>query len=152
MDLSAVVMELLQYGIGDSATHAAANHADLLLALGLGGLAQGAHEVLEAVALVQMGQLLSSGADRLDNDGDGSFFRVIVIDRDGDTLAVLIHPQNDELARLRFLGYQGSLNLIQGNGGTQGLFSHNTIHTFPSFTNGRILIRTDILPLTLFTF
>ena len=112
MDLGAVIMELLQHGIGNGAAHTAADHADLLLALGLGSLAQGAHEVLQAVALVQALQLLSGGTHGLDDDGDCALLRVVVIDGDGNTLTHLIHAQDDELTRLSFLGDQGRLNLI----------------------------------------
>ena len=123
----------------DGAAHAAAHHADLLLALGLGGLAQGTHKVLQAVALVQVAQLLRGGANRLDDDGDGALLRVKIIDRNRDPLAVLIHPQDDELARLGLFGHQGCLDLIERDGGTEGLFSHNAIHSLPSFPNDRNL-------------
>ena len=51
MDLSAIVMELLQHGIRNGAANAAAHNGDLLLALGLGGLAQRSHEVCQACLL-----------------------------------------------------------------------------------------------------
>ena len=78
-------------------------------------------------------QLLRGGAHGLDDDGDGALLRVIVVDGDGDPLAVLIHAQDDELARLGLLGDQGCLDLVQGNGGTERLFSHDTIHTCSFF-------------------
>ena len=146
MDLGPAVVELLQHGIRDGAADTAAHHADLLLALGLGGLAQGAHKVLEAVALFHAAQLFRGGAHGLDDDGDGALLRVIVVDRYGDSLAVLIHAQDDELARLGLLGDQGCLDLIQGDGGTEGLFSHDTIHSVPSFPNDRILVFAAMYP------
>ena len=50
--LRAAVVELLQDGVCDGAAHAAADDADLLLALGFGGLAERADEVLQAIALL----------------------------------------------------------------------------------------------------
>ena len=140
MDLGAVIVEFLQDGIGNGTAHAAADHADLLLTLGLGGLAQGAHEVLQAVALVQALQLLSGGTHGLDDDGDCALFGVVVIDGDGNTFTHLIHTQDDELTRLSLLGDQRRLDLIQSHSRPEFLFSHDTKHTLPSFPNPRILI------------
>ena len=106
------------------------------------------HKVLEAVALFHAAQLFRGGAHGLDDDGDGALLRVIVVDRYGDSLAVLIHAQDDELARLGLLGDQGCLDLIQGDGGTEGLFSHDTIHSVPSFPNDRILVFAAMYPST----
>ena len=137
-------MELLQNGVGDGAAHAAADHADLLLAFGDGSLAQGSHEVLEAIALIQAGQLLGGGAHGLDNNGDGALLGIVVVDGDGDALAVLIHAEDDELARLGLLCDQGRLDLVQGHCGTEGLFSHDAIHTIPSFPNDEM--KNDLYP------
>ena len=130
MDLGPVVVELLQHGIGDGAADAAADDADLLLAGGLGGLAQGTHEVLEAVAFLEVVHLLGGGAHDLGDDADRALLRVIVMDGQGDPLAVLIHTEDDELARLRLLGHQGSLDLKEDHRGLQGFLSHNAKHPF----------------------
>ena len=97
------------------------------------GLAQGAHKILEAVPLVQMAELLRGGAHRLDDDGDGTLLGVVGIDGDGDALALLVHPQDDELSRLGLLGDQRGLDLVQGDGGAQSLFSDDLVHMLPSF-------------------
>ena len=123
-------MELLQNGIRDGAADAAAHHADLLLALGLGGTAQRADEIVQAVALLLVAQLLGSGAHRLNDDGNGALLAVIVMDRNGDTLTILIHAQNDELAGLRLLGHHGCLDLIEDHSGFQRFLFHDAIHTY----------------------
>ena len=55
------------------------------------------------------------------------------MDGQGDPLAVLIHTEDDELARLRLLGHQGSLDLKEDHRGLQGFLSHNAKH--PLFTS-----------------
>ena len=128
MDLSAIVMELLQHGIRNGAAHAAAHNGDLLLALGLGGLAQGAHEVCQAIAFLHVAELHSGSANRLNNDGDGALFGIIGVDGDGDTLAVFIRPQDDKLTGLSLFGNEGRFDLIESYGGPQCLFSHDSVH------------------------
>ena len=108
--------------------------SDLFLALGLGGLAQGAHEVLEAVALAEMAELFRRRAHGLDDDGDGALFRVVGVDGNGDAFALFVHPEDDELSRLGLLGDQRGLNLIQGDGGAQSLLSDDHVNMLPSFT------------------
>ena len=141
-------MELFQNRVGNGAAHAAADDADLFLALGLGGFAQGAHKVLEAVALAQVGELFRGGAHRLDNDGDGAFFRVIGVDGNGDPLALFVHPEDDELSRLGLLGDQRSLDLIQGDGGAKGFFSNNFVHSASFLPNLGRNVDAGVLPLT----
>ena len=85
-----------------------------------------------------MGQLFGGGAHGLDDDGNGALLGIVVINGDGDALTVLIHTQDDELARLGLLGDQGRLDLVQRDCGTEGLFSDDAIHTIPSFPNDEI--------------
>ena len=128
MDLSTIVMELLQHGIRNGAANAAAHNGDLLLALGLGGLAQRSHEVCQAIAFLHVAEFHSGGANRLNNDGDGALFGIIGVDGDGDTLAVFVRPQDDELTGLSFFGNEGCFDLIESHGGPQCLFSHDSVH------------------------
>ena len=128
MDLGAVVMKLLQNGICDGAADAAAHHADLLLALGLSGLAQGTHEVRQAVAFLHVAQLHRGGTHSLHNDGDRALFGVIGVDGNGDALAVFIRPQDDKLTGLSLFGNEGRFDLIESYGGPQCLFSHDSVH------------------------
>ena len=53
-------------GVCDGAAHAAADDADLLLALGFGGLAERADEILQEIALLLVAELFGGGADGLD--------------------------------------------------------------------------------------
>ncbi len=133
MNLRPVVVELFQHGVRNCAADAAAYHADFLLSLRLGGLAQRADKVLKTVALIQTVQLLRRGTHNLDNDADSALLAVVIMDRQGDALAVLIHPKDDELAGLGLLCDHGGFNLKQHDGGLERLFSHDSKHSFPSF-------------------
>jgi len=126
-------MELLEHGIGDGAAHAAPDHADLLLSFRLRRLAQRAHKILQAVPLVQAAQLFRRSSRCLHDDAHRSLFPVIVMDRQRNPLPVFIHPQNDELSRLRLPCYQRRLYLIQNDGRLQRLFPYDSIHSSPSF-------------------
>ena len=130
MNLRAAVVELFQNRVGNGAADAAAHHADLLLALRLGRTAQRANEIVETIALLLVAQLFSSGTHRLNNDGNGTLLAVIVMDRNGDTLTILIHAQNDELSGLRLLGHHGCLDLIEDHGRFQRFLFHDAIHTY----------------------
>ena len=109
-------------------SYAAANDADLLLALHGSGLAQGADEIPDVVALVQFAQGLGGETDLLEDDGDGAGFLVGTGDSQGHTLAHLVDAENDELACLCFAGNEGGLNVHQGDGGIELLLTHNFIH------------------------
>ena len=127
-------MYRLSQAIGDGAAHAAPHHADPLGALRqLGGDAQGAHKVPDVGALLQIAQQLGGQTHLLEDDGDGALLPVVVADGQGDALPVLIHPQNDKLARLGLLGDEGSLHLQQGDAGVENLFSYNFKHFFNLF-------------------
>ena len=133
MDLGPAIVELLQHRIGDGAADAATHYADLFLALSLSGLTQRTDEIVQAITLLLVAELFRGGAHGLHDDRNGALFPVIVMDGDGDTLAIFIHPQDDELARLCLLGHHGSLDLIQDHGRLQGCFCNNAIHTLSSF-------------------
>ena len=89
---------------GDGAAQAAAQDGHTAHVLHLGGQAQGAHEVLETVALVQLIQRQGGAADLLIDHGDQSVH--CAGDGKGNPLSLLIHPQDDKLARLRLGGHQ----------------------------------------------
>ncbi len=133
VDLRAAVVELLEHGIGDGAADAAADHADLLLALGLGRTAERADEVLNELALLLVTELLGGRADGLHNDGNGALLAVVVMDRDGDAFAVFIDAQDDELAGLGLLCHHRRLDLIQDDGRLERFFSDDAIHSVTSF-------------------
>ena len=133
MDLRAAIVELLENGVSDRAADAAADHTDLLLALGLGGLAERTDEVLDRLALGFVAELFRGRADGLDNDGDRALLAVVIVDGDGDALAVFIHTQNDELTGLRLLRHHRRLDLVQDHRRFQGFFSYDFVHAVSSF-------------------
>ena len=128
-----VVVELLGHGVGDGGAHAAADDGHPLEALGLGGPAQGAHEVLDVLALPLVVELLGGGAHELEDDGDGTARPVIGGDGQGDALAVFIHAEDDELAGLALAGHGGGLDFHQGHGGVENSLFDDPIHSVSSF-------------------
>ena len=128
MHLCTVVMELLKDRIGYGAANTSANHGDLLSALSLCGLAKGAHKIMQAIPFVEHAELQRGGSHSLHDYAYGTFFGVIVIYGNGNTLAILIHTKNYKLARLRLFGDQRSFYLIKGNGRLKNLFPYNTKH------------------------
>ncbi len=115
-------------GQGDGAAHAAADHAHSLLALDLGGTAQGAHKVLDVVALVQSAQGLGGEAHLLENDGNGALLPVIAGNGQGDPLAHLVDAENDELTGLGLPGNEGGFDVHEGDGGIQLFLANDLIH------------------------
>ena len=113
---------------GDGAAHAAADHADLLLALHGGGLAQGAYKVVDVVAFLQRTQGVGGEADLLEDNGNGTFFPVITGDGQGNTLSHLVDAENDELTGLCLTCDKGRFDLHQGDGSVQLLLANDFIH------------------------
>nr|DAY59144.1 MAG TPA: hypothetical protein [Caudoviricetes sp.] len=136
VDLSALLMELLGHGIGDGASHAAADDRHLFQALGLRGTAQRTYEILERVALLQMVQLFRGGAHDLENNGHSARFPIEIRHGQGNAFPFLVHSQDDELTRLRLTGDEGGLDLHPGDGGIEHLFFHDAVHRQNSFGTG----------------
>ena len=131
--MAAHVVELLGHGVGDGGAHAAPHHGHPLQALGLGGPAQGAHEILEGIPLLLVVELFGGGPHHLVDDGDGAGLPVKIGDGQGDALPLPVHPEDDELAGLGLAGHGGGLDLHQGHGGIEHPFFHDPIHSFSSF-------------------
>ena len=112
----------------DGAAYAAADHADPLLALHVGGLAQRADKVPDVIAFIQGAQGFGGEANLLEDNGHGAFFPVTAGDGQGYALAQLVDPDDDELTCLGLAGDEGGLNVHHGNGGVQFLFPYNFIH------------------------
>jgi hypothetical protein len=93
---------------GDGAAQAAAQDGHTAHVLHLGGQAQRAYKILKAVALVQLVQRQGGAADLLIDYGNQAVRRTG--DGEGNPLSLLVHPQNDELARLGLGGYQGRVH------------------------------------------
>ena len=130
---TALIVQFLGNGQGNGAAHAAADHAHLLQAFHLGGTAQRAHKVVDAVAYVQAVQLHGGAADDLEDDLHGTGLAVVTGDRQGDALAVLKRAHNDKLARLCLFGDQRGFNDHLRHGGIQRDFFSDLIHCVCSF-------------------
>ena len=94
----------------------------------MGGTAQGADEVANVVALVQIAQGDGGEAHLLENDGNSAFLPVVAGDGQGNTLTHLIDAENDELAGLGLAGHEGGLDLQQTDAGVEILFAHDLVH------------------------
>ena len=108
-------MHLFCDGVSDRAADAAADNADLLEPVHLGRAAEGADEVGDIVALLNGVEHLRGAAGGLHHDGDGALFSVPARYGDGDTLALLIQTEDDELTRLRMLCDKRSFDLEQAD-------------------------------------
>ena len=115
-DLHPGLVHHLGDGVGNGAAHAAADYADLLQALDLGGFAQGAHKVGDIVALLHGVEHSGGAAGGLHHDGDGALLPVPAGDRNRHTLALLIQAEDNELTGLGMLGHQGGLDLKEADG------------------------------------
>ena len=81
---TALIVQLLGDGQCNGAAHAAAHNTHLLQTLGLGGAAQRADEVVDAIACVQAVQLHGGAADDLEDDVHSTLLAVIACDGEGD--------------------------------------------------------------------
>ena len=73
--------------------------------------------VMDSDQLLLVVELLGGSTNDLVDDGNGTCLAVIGSDGQGDTLAVLIHTQDDELAGLSLSCHHGSFDLHQGDSG-----------------------------------
>ena len=127
----------------NGAANAAADHTDPLLALHIGGLAQGTHEVPDIVALIQSAQGLGGEANLLENNADGALLPVVTGNGKGHALALLVDPEDDKLPGLCFLSNEGRFDLHQSDGIIQLFlthdFVHDLIHPFMNLWNHKCL-------------
>ena len=121
-------MQLLCYGQSDSAADAAADDADVLETLKMGGNAEGTDEVLNVLTYLLVVELFGSCADNLENDPYGACLAVIVSDGKGDTLAVSINAQDDELTGLGLGRNEGSFNVHHRYGGVEFFLCYDFVH------------------------
>ena len=121
-------MESLGGGVSDGAAHAAADDTDALLALDVGGTAQGTDKVADGIALVERTQHIGGQPDFLEDDGDGALLPVITGDGQRHPLGFLVNAENDELTGQSLFGHKGGLNLQQCDGRVQLLLAHDFIH------------------------
>ena len=124
----AELMQLLCDGERDGAADAAADDGDLFQTVHMRRLAQGADEIVNILALVEVVEPLRRSADDLEDDGNGALFPVEIGDREGDALPFLVHAQDDELPRLCLSGDEGRIHFHQRDGGVEFLLFNNFIH------------------------
>ena len=134
VDDTALLVQLPGDGQSDGAAHAAADDADLLQALGLGGAAQRADEIVDALAHLKAVQLHRGTTDDLEDDVHGALLPVVACDGEGDTLAVLERAHNDKLARLCLFGNEGGFNDHLCNGGVERHLFRDLVHCVCSFS------------------
>ena len=130
---AALLVQLLGDGQSDGAAHAAADDADLLQALHLGGAAQRAHKIVDALAHLQAVQLHGGAAHDLEDDIHGALLAVVTGHGQGDALAVLKRAHNDKLARLCLFGNERGFNDHLCHGGVQRDLFSDLIHCVCSF-------------------
>ena len=123
---------LLRDGHCDGAADAAADYADLLYALRMGGDAEGADEIADVFALLLMPEQLRSGADDLEYDLYRALFGVGAGNGKGYPLPLLIYAQYYELAGPCLFCDKGRLDLHLRYCGVKNLFSDYPVH-FASF-------------------
>ena len=118
-NLGALGMQCLGDGQCDSTADAAADNADILQALNLGGFAQGADEVVDSLALFQRVQLHGAGTHHLEDDGNRTGLAVETGDGQGNALGIFLRADNDELTGLCLLCDQRCIDPKLGNSGVQ---------------------------------
>ena len=104
---------------------------DLLQTLDVSGLAEGADEVGQIIALIQRVELHGGATDDLEDDVDRAGLAVISGNGQRDALAVLGRAQDDKLAGLGLLRDQRSLDDHLGDGRVQRLLFDDLEHAFP---------------------
>jgi hypothetical protein len=96
--------------VGDGRPDAAADDAGGPEALHLRGLSEGTDDIEDGLAFPEGVEELRGLADALDHDRDVAPLGVRVGDRDRDALAVVVDPEDHELARLALAGDPGGLD------------------------------------------
>ena len=115
-NVNTLFVHFLGNGVGDSAADAAADNTDLLQAVHLGSLAEGADEVGDVIALLHGVQHLGGTAGSLYHNGNGALFAVVACDGNRSALSLLIKTEDDELTCLGVTSDQRSFDLEQANG------------------------------------
>ena len=111
MHLAAYLMELLCNGVCDSTANTAAYNSYLLETFCMSCSAERACKVMKTFALVHMIKLFGSCTNYLEDNGNSTLFSVKISYCKGDSLAVLICSENDELTGLRLFCNCGSFDI-----------------------------------------
>ena len=107
----AVLMQPLDLGIDGSGAHAASDEQHLFIAQVFRvfgdegrGLAQGAGDIGEEIAGLQLGHPFGGCPHGLEDDGDGAFSAVVVTDGQRDPFPPFVHPHDQKLPGFAVLG------------------------------------------------
>lgn len=104
VDVLALLAQHAGNGVGDGQTNAAAHDGDGI-ALDLGGLAQRAGDVLDVVALVELGEALGGLANYHEDELDPALLSVPVGERERHALTRLVDAHHEELAGVSLLSH-----------------------------------------------
>ena len=91
-------------------------------------LTQGAHEILQVVPCLFVGQLFRGRTNDLINNLDRAGRPVRTCDGQGDAFTLLVDAQDDKLARLCFICHQRCFDLKLDHGGVQNFLFNDFIH------------------------
>ena len=104
---TALLMQLLRDRISYRTAHAAADDGHLLQTLRMGRNAQRSYKIMNRISFFQMIEFHGRCPYDLEDDRNRSLFPVKIGYCQRNSLAILIHTQDDKLTRLRLLGDQG---------------------------------------------
>ena len=127
-------MHLLGDRVGDGAADAAADDADLLEPLHLGGPAERPDDVGNHVALFHGVEHFCRAARGLHHDGDRAALAVIARDGHRDALALLVQTEDHKLTGAGVPGDQRRFDLEQADalGVIQETLGYYLVHTYTS--------------------
>ena len=121
-------MKLEGKRIGDGASCTTTDDGDMLQAFQFTRLTQRTDEIGKLIAFFKTVEFDRGSTDNLENDGDGTIFRVFAGDGERNTFTVFVRSQNDELSRLSLLGDKGCINDQSGDGRIEDILLHNFEH------------------------
>ncbi len=135
-----MVVQPLHLGINRGDTHAAADEDEATLAQflsrhrgKLGGLAQGADDVGEAVAFLVFRHLFGRFTYGLKHDGHCSTNAMVVADGQRDAFRVLLHLDDEELTRQGRMGDTRRIDVHEVGLSREGFFVNNLEHIIYRF-------------------
>ena len=115
-------MQLFGNGQRDGTANSAADDADIVQSLGLGGFSERSGKIGDMIALLKSVKRGGRGADDLKNYAHPSGGAVKAGDGEGNTLSLGVNAQDYELPCLGFARDIRRVDLHQGDGWIQLLF------------------------------
>ena len=88
---------------------------------------------MDRVSDVETVEFFRSSADNLENNSNAAVFTVVVSDSKGDTFALAVCSEDNELTRFSLSGNTGSVNFHKCHIGIQNLFLKNLEHCHTFF-------------------